>query len=202
MCKGIKLVAVFLALVGGSHLYAQELSQPSSAASQVAAKTTEPAESAAGSSLSGLNESFAQVAELGQQISLAQKKIQALKMKKELEALENSGSAANKPLGFKILRIEGFGSVLYAMLRTDNGGIIQVGPGEQVNETYRVVLITSSSVKVYDVKTRKVYTVPFYVPGEKAEGKKGNHTAAATGAGLEAEAGKESGMNEMGGERP
>jgi len=115
-------------------------------------------------SVAGLDASFAQVAELGQQISLASKQIQALQMKKQLAALQSD--THEQTLNFHVLRIEGFGSLLKAVLIMDNGAITSVGPGEKIDQSYRVSLITATTVKVYNKQTDAVELVPFYTGGK------------------------------------
>lgn len=113
---------------------------------------------------SGTNaDSFGDIAALGQQISLAQRKIQAMELKDNLEKLEAQQTKGYFP--YKVLRVEGFGETLYAILSDDAGILYQVGPGDLIANQYRITLLRPSSVGVVDVNSRKPFAVPFVVGG-------------------------------------
>ncbi len=108
-------------------------------------------------------DSFGDIARLGQQISLAQRKMQALTLQNSLDALEAQRTMGN--FNFKVLRVEGFNNTLYAVLTDDKGVVYQVGPGDIVANQYRVSLIRPYSVGMTDINTRQTYSVPFVVGG-------------------------------------
>lgn len=125
--------------------------------------TTSGEEKGAVSAESGHTDSFADIAVLGEQIAIAQRKIQAMTLKNSLEALQAQQSMGTFP--FKVLRVEGFGNTLYAVLTDDAGIVYQVGPGDLVGKQYRVSLIRPYSVGVVDINTQKAYAVPFVIGG-------------------------------------
>lgn len=104
-------------------------------------------------------ESFADVAALGQEIAIAQRKIQAMTLKNSLDALEAQQNMGNFSL--KVIRVEGFGNNLYAILTDDSGAVYQVGPGDLINKQYRVTSLRPYSVGVVDVNTNRFSVVPF-----------------------------------------
>jgi hypothetical protein len=108
-------------------------------------------------------ESFADVAALGQEIALAQRKIQAMTLKNNLDALQAQQNMGNFSL--KVIRVEGLGDSLYAILTDDSGAIYQVAPGDLVNKQYRVTSLRPYSVGVVDVNTQKFSIVPFQTGG-------------------------------------
>lgn len=126
---------------------------------QNAAPTTAPA-------ASSNPDNFADIATLGEEIAVAQRKIQAMTLKNSLEALQAQQSEGTFP--FKVLRVEGFSDNLYAVLSDSSGVIYQVGPGDLVGNQYRVSLIRPYSVGVLDVNTQKAYAVPFVIGGASA----------------------------------
>ena len=115
---------------------------------------------------SGSSDNFADIASLGEEIAIAQRKIQAMTLKNSLEALEAQQSMGTFP--YKVLRVEGFNDTLYAVLTDDTGIIYQVGPGDIIGNQYRISLIRPTSVGVFDVNTRKTYAVPFVIGGAGA----------------------------------
>lgn len=106
-------------------------------------------------------DSFADVAALGQEIALAQRKIQAMTLKNNLDALQAQQEAGHFSL--KVIKVEGFNNSLYAILTDDTGAMYQVGPGDIINKQYRVSLLRAYSVGVTDVETQKFYIVPFSI---------------------------------------
>ena len=113
------------------------------------------------------SDSFADIATLGEEIAIAQRKIQAMTLKNSLDALEAQQATGAVP-PYKVLRVEGFNDTLYAVLSDDLGTIFQVGPGDAVGNQYRVSLIRPYSVGIVDINTRKTYAVPFVVGGAGA----------------------------------
>lgn len=111
-------------------------------------------------------DSFADIATLGEEIAVAQRKIQAMTLKNSLDALEAQQSMST--FTYKVLRVEGFNNTLYAVLTDDAGTLYQVGPGDSVGTQYRVSLIRPYSVRVYDINTRQTYAVPFVIGGADA----------------------------------
>ncbi len=107
-------------------------------------------------------DSFASVAALGEEIAIAQRKIQAMTLKHSLDALQaqQDGGAS-----LKVIRVEGFGDTLYAVLTDDTGAIYQVGPGDIINKQYRVTSLRPYSVGLVDIKTNKFYVIPFQTGG-------------------------------------
>lgn len=110
------------------------------------------------------SESFADIAVLSQQIAISQRKIQAMELKNSLATLEAQQLTGTFP--FKVVRIEGFGDTLYAVLSDDAGVLYQVGPGDLIASQYRVSLIRPSSVGVYDINAHRAYAVPFVLGGQ------------------------------------
>lgn len=108
-------------------------------------------------------DSFADIAKLGEEIAIAQRKMQAMTLKNSLDALEAQQAMGN--FAFKVVRVEGFDDTLYAVLMDDKGVVYQVGPGDLVANQYRVSLIRPYSVAVSDINTRKTYSVPFVIGG-------------------------------------
>ena len=123
-------------------------------------------------------ESFADVAALGQEIALAQRKIQAMTLKNSLDALQAQQNMGDFSL--KVVRVEGFGNNLYAILSDDSGAIYQVGPGDLVNKQYRVTLLRPYSVGIVDITTQKFYIVPFQVGGGIAYGESSDTASVAS----------------------
>lgn len=148
-----KLVVLFIMLFGVSVGTVEAQQQPQNIA-----------ESAPGSVNS---DSFGDIAALGEQIALAQRKIQAMELKTNLEALEAQQTTGHLP--YKVLRIEGFGDVLYAVLSDEAGVLYQVGPGDFIGNDYRVTLIRPTLVGAININTRQFYPVPF-VFGEGTSG--------------------------------
>lgn len=111
-------------------------------------------------------DSFADIASLGQEIAIAQRKIQAMTLKNSLDALQAQQATGN--FSFKVLRVEGFNQTLYAVLVDDAGVVYQVGPGDLIANQYRVSMIRPYAVSVFDVTARKTYAVPFVVGGAGA----------------------------------
>ena len=111
-------------------------------------------------------DSFANIATLGEEIAVAQRKIQAMTLKNSLDALEAQQSMGT--FAYKVLRVEGFNDTLYAVLTDDSGVIYQVGPGDIIGNQYRVSLIRPYSVGVFDINTRKTYAVPFVMGSAEA----------------------------------
>lgn len=111
-------------------------------------------------------DSFADIAKLGEEIAIAQRKMQAMTLQNSLATLEAQQTMGN--FNFKVLRVEGFNDILYAVLVDDKGVVYQVGPGDLVANQYRVSLIRPYSVGVFDINTRKTYAVPFVIgsPGD------------------------------------
>lgn len=163
------------------------------AGSQVQASTLPPAGSQSGADnqassgtidtevddqQAALDQSFEHVAQLGQQIEVTNKEIQAANLQKQLDTLNNSRNQKN--LGFKVYQIIGFDKTLHAVLIGDNGAMYDLSPGENVNDQYRVSLITPNTVKVTDIKSNQTFSVPFNQPAlstttkTTATGKKGN----------------------------
>ena len=118
------------------------------------------------SSNSASADSFADIATLGEEIAIAQRKIQAMTLRNSLEALEAQQNMGTFP--YKVLRVEGFDDSLYAVLSDDTGIVYQVGPGDLVGNQYRVSLIRPYSVGVTDINTRQTYAVPFVIGGAGA----------------------------------
>lgn len=112
---------------------------------------------------SASTDSFADIATLGEEIAIAQRKIQAMTLRNSLEALEAQQNMGTFP--YKVLRVEGFNDSLYAVLSDDTGIVYQVGPGDIVGNQYRVSLIRPYSVGVTDINTRQTYAVPFVIGG-------------------------------------
>lgn len=139
--------------VGGSGL-AQAQAQE---AEPVAEASEQMTSAAAGS------ESYADIAVLSQQIALSQRKIQAMELKNNLAALEAQQTTGTLP--FKVVRVEGFGDTLYAILSDDTGVYYQVGPGDLVANQYRVSLLRPSAVGLYDMNAHRGYAVPFVLGG-------------------------------------
>lgn len=110
--------------------------------------------------------SFADIATLGEEIAIAQRKIQAMTLRNSLDALEAQQTMGG--FSFKVVRVEGFNNTLYAILTDDTGVVYQVGPGDLLGNQYRVSLLRPYSVKVMDINTRKNYPVPFVVGGAGA----------------------------------
>jgi len=108
-------------------------------------------------------DNFADIADLGEQIAVAQRKIQAMTLKNSLDALQAQQTMGTFP--FKVLRIEGFGNNLYAILSDDTGVVYQAGPGDIIANQYRISLIRPFSVGVVDITTHKSYAVPFVIGG-------------------------------------
>ncbi|MBP9726641.1 MAG: hypothetical protein KBD83_04175 [Gammaproteobacteria bacterium] len=130
---------------------------------EAANTTTSGEEKGAVSAENGHTDNFADIAVLGEQIAIAQRKIQAMTLKNSLQALQAQQSTGTFP--FKVLRVEGFGNTLYAVLTDDAGIVYQVGPGDLVAKQYRVSLIRPYSVGVVDINTQKSYAVPFVIGG-------------------------------------
>lgn len=104
-------------------------------------------------------DSFGDIAALGQKIALSERKIQALQLQNNLAAIEEQQMLGHFP--FKVKYIEGFNDVLYAVLVDDQGALYHVGPSEVFADHYRVSLIRPTAVGVDDLSTQRFYTVPF-----------------------------------------
>ncbi len=158
------LVFIFLGLVsllsvsGVGIAQTQTQTMPATASAAVGGEARN-----AVSAESSNTDSFADIAVLGEQIAIAQRKIQAMTLKNSLEALQAQQSAGTFP--FKVLRVEGFGDTLYAVLTDDAGVVYQAGPGDLVGKQYRISLIRPYSVSVVDINTQKAYAVPFVIGG-------------------------------------
>ncbi len=111
-------------------------------------------------------DSFADIAKLGEEIAIAQRQMQAMTLKNSLDALQAQQTMGN--FNFKVLSVQGFNNILYAVLTDDKGVVYQVGPGDLVANQYRVSLIRPYSVGVFDINTRKTYAVPFVIGGAGA----------------------------------
>jgi hypothetical protein len=124
---------------------------------------------------------YEEIANLGQSIELANKKIERMQLMLKLNELTQLQQ--QESIGYQVIRIEGFDEKLYAILQSDNGSVYQVSPGEMVDDDYRVTLISPNGAKVINVNTRKVSTVPFLVeefnPDLKTGSAKGSQTNSA-----------------------
>ncbi|MCD8499968.1 MAG: hypothetical protein LRY43_02555 [Gammaproteobacteria bacterium] len=90
---------------------------------------------------------------------MAQRKIEALTLQNNLAAL--TAEQEGNHFSLRVVRVEGFGDTLYAIVTDSNGAFYQVGPGEFINKQYRVSLLKPYSVGVIDINTDKFYLLPF-----------------------------------------
>lgn len=135
-----------------------------------------------------LDLSYEEIANLGQSIELANKKIERMQLILRLDELTQQQQ--QQRIGYQVIRIEGFDEKLYAILQSDNGAVYQVSPGEMIDDDYRVTLISPSGVKVINIDTRQVSTVPFLIEeynpdlktGSSAANSRGSHTNSANNA--------------------
>lgn len=125
-----------------------------------------------------LDLSYEEIANLGQSIELANKKIERMQLMLKLNELTQLQQ--QESIGFQIIRIEGFDEGLYAILQSDNGAVYQVSPGDMIDDEYRVTLISPSGAKAINVNTRKVSTIPFLIeqfnPDLKTASSRGGQT--------------------------
>lgn len=105
------------------------------------------------------DESFSDIAALGQKIALAQRKIEALTLQNNLASL--TAAQEGNRFSLRVVRVEGFGDTLYAIVTDSSGAFYQVGPGEFINKQYRVSLLKPYSVGVIDINSDKFYLLPF-----------------------------------------
>lgn len=107
----------------------------------------------------GATESYGDIATLSQQIALSERKLQAVQLQSNLEALQQQQMRGG--FSFKVQHIEGFNDSLYAVLVDENGVLYHVEPGEVFADHYRATLIRPSAVGVLDLTSNRFYTVPF-----------------------------------------
>jgi hypothetical protein len=111
---------------------------------------------------SALEDSFLRVAEIGQNIEMTNKEIEAARLQSQLASLQKVQSM--RDLGFAVYQILGYGKTLSVILVTTSGSFLELGPGDMINGQYRVNLITPMTVKAMEVRTGKIFNVPFNKP--------------------------------------
>lgn len=129
-------------------------------------------------SMNDMEQSYAEMAVLNQEIEFAKRKLLARGLQKDLDKMRLEQEQKN--LGFSVASIEGFGDSLFASIITDNGGIFHVQPGGTIAEAFKVSRITPSEVQVTEFQTGKTYVVPFFRLPITQEGAKSESTETKT----------------------
>jgi len=116
-------------------------------------------ENAAPEEISTMEQSYADMAKLNQQVEFAKRELQSRGLQQDIANMRLAQE--QRSLGFNVASIEGFDTRLFAKVVGENGGVFQVEPGGTIGDNYRVSRLTASEMQVIDTTTRKVYTVPF-----------------------------------------
>lgn len=111
-------------------------------------------------SMNDMEQSYAEMAALNQEIEFAKRKLVARGLQNDLDKMRLNQEQKN--LGFSVASIEGFEDSLFASIITDNGGVFHVQPGGAIGQGFKVSRITPSEVQVTEFETGKTYVVPFF----------------------------------------
>lgn len=102
-----------------------------------------------------VSQNFSQIADLKTSIEYYRTQLDVQQLQQQLISLQGT-----ETVSFKVLRIEGFDSIDVWLLGAD-GAVVRAVPGDIVFGDYRVSQVKPSEVRVMNMISGTLYTVPF-----------------------------------------
>lgn len=102
-----------------------------------------------------MDQSYSDIANLQANIEYYHTQLDLQRLQQQLISLQGT-----ETVSFKVLRIEGFDTIKVWLLGAD-GSVVEAAPGDVVFNDYRISQIKPSEVRVINILSKTLYTVPF-----------------------------------------
>jgi hypothetical protein len=120
-----------------------------------------------------MNQNYNDIANLKTRIEFIRTKLSVEQLQQELSSMQGK-----ETVSFKVLRIEGFDDIKVWLLGVD-GSVVEAGPGDVVFGHYRISQVKPSEVRVINITSGTLYTVPFAKAQDVAAASKATSSAQA-----------------------